>query len=99
VAEPENGTRRSADLIIAKMEGQLTALVTMITEMRLWLMGDGTPANPGIMIRIDRLEQHRQELEDKERTHSTQRGALGVSVILLFIERLWHWISLYVAAK
>jgi len=90
--EPEHGSRRSADLIIARLEGRVETLVTTVLEIRTWLMGSGTPENPGVMIRLDRLEQTEIKREDAEGATKRWRIGLITSIGLLFIERFGHYL-------
>jgi len=95
--EPNNGTRRQVDVIIARLELQTAQTLQAVTELKLWLMGDGTAGNPGVIIRLDRLEQIEINRETEVKATKTWRIGLLTSIGLLFIERFWHWISVFVS--
>lgn len=56
-----------------------------IDEMYRFLIGDGSTDFPGLITRVDRLEQ----LEDSRKVH---RSVLYASTGGLLIERIWHWL-------
>lgn len=56
-----------------------------IDEMYRFIIGDGSRDFPGLVTRVDRLEQ----LEENRKMH---RGILYASTGGLLVERAWHWI-------
>lgn len=56
-----------------------------IDQMYKFLIGDGSLDFPGLVTRVDRLEQ----LEESRKVH---RGVLYASMGGLIIDRIWHWL-------
>jgi len=96
MTEEPNGARRQVDIIIARLELQTAQTLQAVTELKLWLIGDGTAANPGVIIRLDRLEQIEINREEKEKGVRNWRLGLSGSVALIFLERTWHYIAAWV---
>lgn len=85
--------RRQADIVIVRLEQQMGDVVKIVNDIKSWLMGDGTASNPGIMIRLDRLERSEIDRIDSERNRRNQRMGIYGSLMLLAIERLWHYVT------
>lgn len=71
--------RRNTDDIVLRLEGKIDKIYDI-------LVGNGTVSNPGLLTRIDRLEQ-------LEQSRTTHRGILYTAMTGLIVERIWHWFS------
>lgn len=71
--------KRKSDDVVDRLEGK-------IDKIYKFLIGDGSPASPGLLTRVDRIEQ----LEENRKMH---RGVIYTSLVGLVAERAWHWVT------
>jgi hypothetical protein len=71
--------KRKSDDVVDRLEGK-------IDKIYEFLIGDGSQASPGLLTRVDRIEQ----LEESRKMH---RGVIYTSLMGLAAERVWHWFT------
>lgn len=80
-----DGIYEQRDQILKEVKDKLDKIYLMLT-------GDGTDGNPGIAIKLDRLEQWKREHDRNEQMAWQWRIGLAVPIVVLLIERAIHYL-------